>query len=48
MTKSVIVELYAIPEKFLENDLKASQFHSQGCLYPYLIKDNQWGLVPTT
>lgn len=34
--KSVIVELSAIPEKFLENDLKALQPHSQGCLYPYL------------
>ncbi|MHC5595451.1 MAG: DNA cytosine methyltransferase [Nostoc sp.] len=38
MTKSVIVELSAIPEKFLEDDLKAPQIHSQGCLYPYLEK----------
>jgi DNA (cytosine-5)-methyltransferase 1 len=38
MTKSVIVELSAIPEKFLEDDLRASQLHSQGCLYPYLEK----------
>ncbi|WP_414519069.1 DNA cytosine methyltransferase [Nostoc sp. PCC 9305] len=36
MTKTVIAELSAIPEKFLENDLKAPQPHSQGCLYPYL------------
>jgi len=36
--KSVIVELSAIPEKFLEDDLKSSQLHSQGCLYPYLEK----------
>ncbi|AVH66269.1 DNA cytosine methyltransferase [Nostoc sp. 'Peltigera membranacea cyanobiont' N6] len=36
MTKSVIAELSAIPEKFLENDLKPPQPHSQGCLYPYL------------
>ncbi|MEH1800808.1 MAG: hypothetical protein V7L13_16875 [Nostoc sp.] len=34
--KPVILELSAIPEKFLENDLKALQLHSQGCLYPYL------------
>ncbi|WP_100904500.1 DNA cytosine methyltransferase [Nostoc flagelliforme] len=26
----------ATPKKFLENDLKAPQPHSQGCLYPYL------------
>ncbi|MHC5916709.1 MAG: DNA cytosine methyltransferase [Nostoc sp.] len=38
MTKSVIFELSAIPEKFLEDDLKSSQLHSQGCLYPYLEK----------
>ncbi|MHC5862380.1 hypothetical protein [Nostoc sp.] len=38
MTKSVIFELSAIPEKFLEDDLRASQLHSQGCLYPYLEK----------
>ncbi|MHC5748149.1 MAG: DNA cytosine methyltransferase [Nostoc sp.] len=38
MTKSVIVKLSAIPEKFLEDDLRASQLHSQGCLYPYLEK----------
>ncbi|MHC5771395.1 MAG: DNA cytosine methyltransferase [Nostoc sp.] len=38
MTKSVIAELSAIPEKFLENDLKSIQLHSQGCLYPYLEK----------
>ncbi|AUB35420.1 Site-specific DNA-cytosine methylase [Nostoc flagelliforme CCNUN1] len=38
MTKTVIAELSAIPEKFLENDLKASQIHSQECLYPYLKK----------
>ncbi|MBG1268743.1 DNA cytosine methyltransferase [Nostoc sp. WHI] len=38
MTKSVIVELSAIPEKFLEDDLKSIQIHSQGCLYPYLEK----------
>ncbi|WP_341531807.1 hypothetical protein WKK05_38025 (plasmid) [Nostoc sp. UHCC 0302] len=36
--KSVIVELSATPEKFLENGLKAPQPHSQGCLYPYLEK----------
>jgi DNA (cytosine-5)-methyltransferase 1 len=38
MTKSVIAELSAIPEKFLEDDLRASKLHSQGCLYPYLEK----------
>jgi DNA (cytosine-5)-methyltransferase 1 len=38
MIKSVIFELSAIPEKFLEDDLRASQLHSQGCLYPYLEK----------
>ncbi|MHC5855078.1 DNA cytosine methyltransferase [Nostoc sp.] len=38
MTKSVIVKLSAIPEKFLEDDLKSIQLHSQGCLYPYLEK----------
>ncbi|MCC5632852.1 DNA cytosine methyltransferase [Nostoc sphaeroides CHAB 2801] len=38
MTKSVIAELSAIPEKFLESDLKSIQLHSQGCLYPYLEK----------
>ncbi|MBN3926726.1 DNA cytosine methyltransferase [Nostoc sp. NMS4] len=38
MTKSVIAELSAIPEKFLEDDLKSIQLHSQGCLYPYLEK----------
>ncbi|QLE46094.1 DNA cytosine methyltransferase (plasmid) [Nostoc sp. C052] len=31
-------ELSAIPEKFLEDDLRGSQLHSQGCLYPYLEK----------
>ena len=36
--KSVIVELSATPEKFLESDLETSQIHSQGCLYPYLEK----------
>ncbi|MHC5853843.1 hypothetical protein [Nostoc sp.] len=36
MTKSVIFELSAIPEKFLEDDLEAAQIHSQECLYPYL------------
>ncbi|WP_193200803.1 DNA cytosine methyltransferase [Nostoc sp. MG11] len=36
--KSVIVELFATPKKFLEDDLKNSQLHSQGCLYPYLEK----------
>ncbi|MGF1937577.1 MAG: DNA cytosine methyltransferase, partial [Nostoc sp. ChiQUE02] len=36
--KSVIVELSATPEKFLEDDLESSQLHSQGCLYPYLEK----------
>ena len=36
MTKSVIAKLSAIPEKSLDNDLKALQPHSQGCLYPYL------------
>ncbi|AVH63713.1 DNA cytosine methyltransferase [Nostoc sp. 'Peltigera membranacea cyanobiont' N6] len=36
MTKSVIAKLSLIPEKFLDNDLKAPQPHSQGCLYPYL------------
>ena len=38
MTKTVIFELSAIPEKFLEDDLKSIQLHSQGCLYPYLEK----------
>ncbi|WP_225912883.1 DNA cytosine methyltransferase [Nostoc flagelliforme] len=38
MTKSVIVELSAIPEKFLESDLEAAQLHSQECLYPYIKK----------
>ncbi|OYD86843.1 DNA methyltransferase [Nostoc sp. 'Peltigera membranacea cyanobiont' 213] len=33
-----MAELSAIPEKFLEDDLRASQLHSQGCLYPYLEK----------
>ncbi|WP_199338541.1 DNA cytosine methyltransferase [Nostoc sp. FACHB-133] len=36
MTKSVISELSAIPEKFLEKGVKASQCESVGCLYPYL------------
>ncbi|WP_256874702.1 hypothetical protein [Nostoc sp. C057] len=36
--KSVIAELSATPEKFLEDDLKSSQIHGQGCLYPYLEK----------
>lgn len=36
--KSVIVELSATLEKFLESDLESSQLHSQGCLYPYLKK----------
>ncbi|MBD2249208.1 DNA cytosine methyltransferase [Nostoc sp. FACHB-888] len=36
MTETVIVKLSVTPEKFLENDLKAPQPHSQGCLYPYL------------
>ncbi|MEH2325330.1 MAG: DNA cytosine methyltransferase [Nostoc sp.] len=29
---------YAIPEKFLEDDLKGQQLRSQGCLYQYLEK----------
>ncbi|MEA5603812.1 DNA cytosine methyltransferase [Nostoc sp. UHCC 0252] len=36
MTKSVIAELSAIPEKFLEKGIKASQGESVGCLYQYL------------
>ena len=36
--KSVIVELSKTLKKFLESDLKSSQIHSQGCLYPYLEK----------
>jgi DNA (cytosine-5)-methyltransferase 1 len=36
MTKSVIAELSAIPEKFLEKGVKGSQCESVGCLYPYL------------
>lgn len=28
----------AIPEKFLEDDLKAQQLRSQGCLYQYIEK----------
>ncbi|MBD2249383.1 DNA cytosine methyltransferase [Nostoc sp. FACHB-888] len=36
MTKTVIAELSAIPEKFLEKVVKASQGESVGCLYPYL------------
>ncbi|MCC5611895.1 hypothetical protein LC612_35475 [Nostoc sp. CHAB 5834] len=36
MTKSVIAELSAIPEKFLEKGVKASQGESVGCLYQYL------------
>ncbi|MBD2731915.1 DNA cytosine methyltransferase [Nostoc sp. FACHB-892] len=36
MTETVIVKLSATPKKFLENDLKAPQPHSKGCLYPYL------------
>jgi DNA (cytosine-5)-methyltransferase 1 len=36
MTKSVIAELSAIPEKFLEKGVKASQGEPVGCLYPYL------------
>ena len=34
--KSVIVELSATPEKFLEKGVKASQGESVGCLYQYL------------
>ncbi|AUB35475.1 Site-specific DNA-cytosine methylase [Nostoc flagelliforme CCNUN1] len=37
-TAPVEVTLSATPEKFLEDDLKSSQLHSQGCLYPYLEK----------
>ncbi|QLE52770.1 DNA cytosine methyltransferase (plasmid) [Nostoc sp. C057] len=33
-----MAELSATPEKFLEDDLKSSQIHGQGCLYPYLEK----------
>ncbi len=36
MTKTVIAELSAIPEKFLEKGVKGSQCESVGCLYPYL------------
>jgi DNA (cytosine-5)-methyltransferase 1 len=36
MTKSVIAELSAIPKKFLEKGVKASQGESVGCLYQYL------------
>ncbi|WP_375514349.1 DNA cytosine methyltransferase [uncultured Nostoc sp.] len=36
MIKSVIAELSAIPEKFLEKGVKASQGESVGCLYQYL------------
>ena len=36
MTKTVIVELFAIPEKFLEKGVKGSQCESVGCLYQYL------------
>ena len=36
MTKAVIAELSAIPEKFLEKGVKASQGESVGCLYQYL------------
>jgi DNA (cytosine-5)-methyltransferase 1 len=36
MTKTVIAELSAIPEKFLEKGVKASQGESVGCLYQYL------------
>ncbi len=36
MTKPVVVELSAIPEKFLEKGIKASQGEPVGCLYPYL------------
>ncbi|ODH01318.1 DNA methyltransferase [Nostoc sp. KVJ20] len=36
MTKSVIAELSAIPEKFLEKAVKTSQGESVGCLYQYL------------
>ncbi|MGJ5632543.1 hypothetical protein [Nostoc sp. CALU 1950] len=36
MTKTVIAELSAIPEKFLEKGVKASQGEPVGCLYPYL------------
>lgn len=36
MTKAVIAELSAIPEKFLEKGIKASQGESVGCLYQYL------------
>ncbi|MBE9003217.1 hypothetical protein IQ274_34935 [Nostoc sp. LEGE 12447] len=38
--KSVIVKLPKTPKKFLEDDFKDSQLHSQGCLYPYLQKKN--------
>ncbi|MCC5604310.1 DNA cytosine methyltransferase [Nostoc favosum] len=34
--KPVIIELSAIPEKFLEKGVKASQGGSVGCLYPYI------------
>ncbi|WP_242056061.1 hypothetical protein [Nostoc flagelliforme] len=37
-TAPVEVTLSATPEKFLEDDLKSIQLHSQGCLYPYLEK----------
>ncbi|WP_341532179.1 hypothetical protein WKK05_40175 (plasmid) [Nostoc sp. UHCC 0302] len=36
MTKTVIAELSAILEKFLEKGVKASQDESVGCLYPYI------------
>jgi hypothetical protein len=36
MTKTVIAELSAIPEKFLEKGVKGSQCESVGCLYQYL------------
>ncbi|BBD70605.1 C-5 cytosine-specific DNA methylase [Nostoc commune NIES-4072] len=36
MTKGVIVELSAIPEKSSEKGVKGSQCESVGCLYPYL------------
>ncbi|MBW4458171.1 MAG: DNA cytosine methyltransferase [Nostoc indistinguendum CM1-VF10] len=36
MTKTVIAKLSAIPEKFLEKGVKASQGESVGCLYQYL------------
>jgi DNA (cytosine-5)-methyltransferase 1 len=37
-TAPVDITLSATPKKFLEDDLKSIQLHSQGCLYPYLEK----------